>query len=139
MEKREQFLAKSIEYETPDEIFEPLNKEFGFTLDVCATAENAKCKKYFTKDDDALSKKWEGVCWMNPPFGRVMQKFVKKAYEESRNGATVVMLIPVRSNTNWWHKYVMQGEIRFIRGEVKFKGHKNGLWQPMCIVAFLSV
>jgi phage N-6-adenine-methyltransferase len=99
MEKKEQFLAKSIEYETPDEIFLPLDKEFGFTLDVCATAENAKCKMYFSKEDDALSKKWEGVCWMNPPFGRMMQKFVKKAHEEWKAGATVVMLIPVRSNT----------------------------------------
>jgi len=136
MQKLEQFKSKDIEYETPDEIFVPLNKEFNFTLDVCATKQNAKCQAFYTKEDDGLNKDWVGVCWMNPPFGKVMQKWVAKAFVESRKNATVVMLIPVRSNTNWWHKYVMQGEIRFIRGEVTFKGHKNGLWQPMCIIVF---
>lgn len=103
---------------------------------VCATKENAKCTDFYTKEMDGLNKEWSGVCWMNPPFGAVMRKWVQKAFEESRKNATVVILIPVRSNTNWWYKYVMRGEIRFIRGEVKFKGQKNGLWQPMCIVVF---
>lgn len=130
------FKRIKTDYETPDYIFDPLNEEFGFTLDVAATPENAKTKRFFTKEHDGLSQKWEGVCWMNPPFGREMKKWVKKAFDEWQTGCTVVCLLPVRSNTAWWHDYVMKGEVRFIRGEVKFKGHNNGLWLPMAIIVF---
>ena len=71
---------------------------------------------------------------MNPPFGREMKKWVKKAHDEWEKGATVVCLLPARTNTAWWHDWVMKGEVRFIRGEVAFKGQKNGLWMPMAIV-----
>jgi phage N-6-adenine-methyltransferase len=129
------FNAKSIEYETPDYIFNPLNDEFHFTLDVAATSQNTKCKKYFTKEDDGLIQKWSGICWMNPPFGKIMQKWVRKAYSEWRNGITVVALLPVRTNTKWWHEYIQDiAQVKFIRGEVKFKGFDRGLWMPMCIV-----
>ena len=129
------FKAKSVEYETPDEIWEPLNDEFGFTLDVAARPENAKCETYFTELDDGLSQEWEGVCWMNPPFGRVMQKWVRKAHAAWNNGATVVALIPARTNTKWWHDCIQDiAEVRFIRGEVKFKGFDRGLWMPMAVI-----
>lgn len=123
------------DWETPDSIFQPLNQEFGFTLDVCATKENSKCESFFSPEKDGLSRKWTGVCWMNPPFGS-QGKWVQKAYEESLNGITVVCLLPARTNTNWWHDYCMTGEIRFIRGRPKFKGAKHGLPQPLAIVIF---
>jgi len=129
------FNAKSVEYETPDEIFQPLEKEFGMTLDVSATNENAKCKKFLTIDDDGLACEWDNKNWMNPPFGRVMQKWVRKAHAEFQNGKMTVALIPARTNTKWWHECVQDiAEVRFIRGEVKFKGFERGLWMPMCIV-----
>lgn len=131
----EKFHSYKQDWETPDEIFEPLNKEFGFTLDVCADTHNRKCDNFFGVATDGLSQHWYGVCWMNPPFG-FQGKWVKKAYEESLNGTTVVCLLPARTNTNWWHDYCMKGEIRFIRGRPKFKGAKHGLPQPLAIVIF---
>lgn len=110
--------------------------EFNFTLDVAATSTNTKCKKYFTVNDDGLTQNWDGICWMNPPFGKVMKKWVEKAYKESLRGNTVVCLLPARTNTNWWHDYCMKGEVRFIKGQVKFKGYERGLWMPMAIVVF---
>lgn len=130
------FNRPKIDYETPDDIFVPLNTEFNFTLDVCASPDNAKCEKFFTIDDDGLSKEWNGTCWMNPPFGREMKKWVKKAFAEWNRGNTVVCLLPARTNTVWWHDWVMKGSVRFIKGEVTFKGQKNGLWMPMSIVVF---
>jgi len=129
------FGSHKQDWETPDELFEPLDDEFGFTLDVCATPENAKCPQFFTERDDGLSQKWHGVCWMNPPFGE-QGKWVKKAYQSSLEGAIVVCLLPARTNTNWWHSYCMKGETRFIQGRPKFKGAKHGLPQPLAIVIF---
>lgn len=130
------FESKRQDWETPESLFQPLDKEFGFTLDVCATPDNAKCPRYYTAEDDGLSQFWEGVCWMNPPFGD-QGRWVRKAYEESRrNGTIVVCLLPSRTNTNWWHDYVMKGEVRFVRGRPKFKGADHGLPQPLAIVIF---
>ncbi len=133
------FGSESQEWETPDEIFIPLLAEFGIERDVCATMINAKVTRFWNKEINALKQEWRGVCWMNPPF-RDLVKWVKKAFSESqRNGATVVCLIPARTNTEWWHNYVMKGEIRFIRGRPKFKGCKHGLPQPLAIVIFHGV
>lgn len=131
------FDSKRQDWETPDEIFKPLEKEFGINLDVCATRENSKCELFCDKEIDGLKQDWSiaHACWMNPPFGE-QGKWVKKAFEESRRGATVVCLLPSRTNTNWWHDYCMKGEIRFIRGRPKFKGAKHGLPQPLAIVIF---
>lgn len=130
------FESKRQDWETPDSIFKPLDEEFNFDIDVCADAKNAKCKRFFSLSDDGLSRQWEGACWMNPPFGS-QGKWVEKAFVESmRNGTTVVCLLPARTNTNWWHKYCMLGEIRFIKGRPKFKGAKHGLPQPLAIVIF---
>jgi phage N-6-adenine-methyltransferase len=123
------------DWETPMEVFNPLHVEFNFTLDVCASKENAKCLNYFTEEMNALELPWAGVCWMNPPFGQ-QGKWVGKAYKEAQKGSTVVCLLPARTNTNWWHDYCLKGEIRFIRGRPKFKGAKYGLPQPLAIVIF---
>lgn len=77
------FSSETCEWYTPQDFFDKLNEEFGFDLDVCATAENAKCQKFFTKKDNGLSRKWTGMCWMNPPYGREIGKWVQKAYESS--------------------------------------------------------
>jgi len=132
------FKSESSEYETPNEIFIPLQKEFNLKLDVCATKENAKCNLFFTKEDDALDKDWDKNFWMNPPFGRSLKKWVQKAYEESEKGVTGVMILPVRSNTIWWHKFIIdtKAEVRFLKGEIKFSNQKNGLWLPFAIIIF---
>ena len=133
------FNAKSVEYETPDEIFSPLNNIHNFTLDVAANKNNAKCARFFSQEDDGLNKSWSGeVCWMNPPYGRVMQKWIRKAHAEWKRGCTVVALIPARTNTSWWHECIQDiAKVKFIRGQVAFKGFDRGLWMPMCIVEWI--
>jgi len=134
----QKFESGRQDYETPESIFNPLNEEFNFDLDVCATSENAKCKKYFTTENNGLTQKWTGTCWMNPPFKDV-GLWVRKAYEESGKGTTIVCLIASRTNTNWWHQYVMKAdEIRFIKGRPKFVGCIHGLPLPLSIVIFSS-
>lgn len=128
------FSSASDEWATPVEFFRALDAEFHFTLDVCATAENAKCRNFFTVDDDALAQSWNGVCWCNPPYGRQIGVWVKKAAE---SGATVVMLLPARTDTKWFHEYIYgKAEIRFVRGRLKFGGSKNSAPFPSMIVIF---
>lgn len=128
------YSKKTAEWETPQDLFDALNAEFGFTLDVCATAENAKCKRYFTKEDDGLTQEWSGVCWMNPPYGD--DRWSKKAYESAEAGATVVCLIPGRLDTAAWWEYYAKGEIRFLRGRLKFGGSENPAPFPSAVVIF---
>ncbi len=123
--------------ETPPELFDPLNEEFHFTLDVCATAQNAKCTRFFTPEEDGLKQKWTGVCWMNPPYGREVKAWMKKAYEESLRGATVVCLVPSRTDTFWWHEYAMKAdEIRYVRGRVRFIGAESTAPFPSSLIIF---
>ena len=131
--------SNKTEYSTPPKIVEPLIKEFNITRDVCASSENHKLSDYWTKEDDALTKTWEGNCWMNPPFGLHISKWVRKAYAETYGlfgNGTKVCLIPVRSNTKWWAEVSPKSEIRFINGEVNFNNEPRGLWLPMCIIIF---
>jgi phage N-6-adenine-methyltransferase len=130
------FSSATDEWATPQHLFEKLNARFGFTLDVCATPENAKCPRYFTKADDGLAQTWSGVCWMNPPYGRQIKKWMRKAYESSQQGATVVCLVPARTDTAWWHDYAMKGSIEFLRGRLKFGGAVNSAPFPSAIVVF---
>ena len=131
------FFSKSESWSTPIDLFNKLNDEFGFTLDVCADSENTKCERYYTKDDDALLQSWVGICWMNPPYGLQIIAWMKKAHHESAvNGSTVVCLVPVRSDTAWWHDYAMKGDIRFIRGRLYFSESKNAAPFPSAIVIF---
>ncbi len=130
------FKSATNEWATPDSLWQPLNAEFAFTLDVCSTDANAKCARHFTLADDGLKQPWSGVCWMNPPYGTQLAKWVRKAYEESQRGALVVGLIPVRSNTSYWHDYVMKGEYRFLRGYPRFGNAKQGLKAPLAVVVW---
>lgn len=156
------FSSQRQDWETPWPFYERLNAEFNFELDVCATAENYKCANYFSPEQNGLIQNWQGICWMNPPYGKPenpckpnCQKkrckergyhivkyvpgicdWVKKAYEESQKGATVVCLLPARTDTEWWHRYCMKGEIRFIEGRLKFGGSTDAAPFPSVIVIF---
>jgi len=128
------YSSRTDEWETPLALFNALSDEFGgFDLDVCATPENAKCSKYFTKVEDGLAQEWHGKCWMNPPYGRAIGSWMRKAHE---SGAFVVCLVPARTDTAWWHEYAMRGEIRFLRGRVRFGGGKHCAPFPSAIVIF---
>jgi phage N-6-adenine-methyltransferase len=118
------------EWSTPKEIFKPLNAEFTFELDLCARPWNAKCEKYFTPEIDGLKQPWRGICWMNPPFGHQIGKWIRKAYESSLAGATVVCLVPSHTETSWWHNYCLKGEIRFLRGRVQFIDEQGRTGRP---------
>ena len=122
---------------TPQDFFDQQNKLYGpFTLDVCANAENAKCAAYFDKTTDGLKQTWTGKCWMNPPYGREIGKWMKKAYESANNGTVVVCLVPARTDTKWWHDYAMKGQVTFIRGRLKFGESKTNAPFPSAVVVF---
>lgn len=132
------FSKKSDEWSTPQILFDNLNKEFNFNLDVAATKENAKCKYFYTINDNALLKSWIGICFCNPPYSKC-NEFVKKAYEEKmkNNANKVVLLLPARTDTKWFHEYVLPyAEIRFIKGRLKFGNSKNAAPFPSMIVIF---
>jgi phage N-6-adenine-methyltransferase len=130
------FSSKTDLWATPQDFFNKYNERYGFTLDVCALPENAKCNNYFTPSDDGLRQPWSGVCWMNPPYGRGIGAWVRKAYESSLNGAIVVCLLPSRTDTRWWHDYCTMGEIEFIRGRLKFGSAENSAPFPSAVVVF---
>lgn len=116
------FSSETDTWETPDDVFAPLHAEFGFDLDAAASDDNAKCERYFTPADDALAQDWTGTVWCNPPYGRQIGRWVEKGYVEAQAGATVVMLIPARTDTAYWHDFVMKAnEVRFRRGRIYFE------------------
>jgi phage N-6-adenine-methyltransferase len=134
------FSSKTELWATPLDFFKQWESLIGgFDIDVCATKDNTKCKKFFSKEDDGLSKDWTGKCWMNPPYGKEIGKWMKKAYESSKNGACVVCLVPSRTDTRWWHDYAMKGKITFIKGRLKFGDSKNSAPFPSAIVIFGEV
>lgn len=131
------FSSKTDLWSTPQGLFNQLNLQWGFELDVCATFSNAKCKKFYTVEDDGLAQIWGGVCWMNPPYGREIGKWLEKAVRScEENAAIVVCLIPSRTDTKWWHSYVMRGDIEFIKGRLKFGNHKDSAPFPSAVVVF---
>ena len=126
------FTSNTDLWETPQDFFDELDKEFGFDLDVCALPENAKCQRYFTPDVDGLKQDWSGTVWCNPPYGRQIKKWVKKAAEAA---CTVVMLVPARTDTGWFHDYIYgKTEVRFIRGRLKFGEAKWNAPFPCMVV-----
>lgn len=134
------FSSESCEWATPQDFFNKMNELYGpFDLDVCATAANAKCAKYYTKEDNALVQDWvkDGpVCWMNPPYGKTIRDWMKKAYEESQRGATVVCLVHARTDTKWFHDFAIKGDLTFVKGRLKFGGMKNSCPFPSVVVVF---
>ena len=144
MQHKAAFLSVSHDWRTPQALFDVLDEEFRFTLDAAASTENALCARYFTAEDDALQQPWTGSVFCNPPYGRTIGDWVRWAYIQSRTNAdVVVLLIPARTETSWWHMYAMQAaEIRFIRGRIRFHGGKKENAQshnatfPSCLVIF---
>lgn len=132
------FTSRSEEWETPAYVFRPLDSEFHFQVDVCATTENAKCKIFFDKFSDGLEREWSPFrCWMNPPYGSKISNWVKKAFQESQRGALVVCLLPARTDTQWWHTWVMKAaEIRLVVGRINFGQQKQSAPFPSCIAIF---
>ena len=132
------FSSKTDIWSTPQDLFDKLNEKYHFELDPCCDLDNQKCPIGFTKDIDGLSMDWYPFdsVFMNPPYGRVIGEWVKKAYEESLKGCTVVCLIPSRTDTRWFHDYCIKGEIEFIKGRLKFGGSKNSAPFPSMIVVF---
>lgn len=131
------YSSATDEWPTPQKIFDGLNAEFGFTLDPCCTAESAKCSKFYTKAEDGLQQDWSTErVFMNPPYGRDISQWMKKAYGESLRGALVVCLVPARTDTEWWHTYAMRGEIRLYKGRIKFVGGKANAPFPSAVVIF---
>ena len=132
------FSSESDEWATPISIFEELNKEFKFNLDPCSSENNFKCKYHFTKEDDGLSKNWGGYrVFCNPPYSNIAE-WVKKAWREStKDNTLVVMLIPARTDTRYFHDYILnRSEIRFVKGRLKFGESKNSAPFPSMIVIF---
>ena len=134
---RVHFSRKADDWGTPQDLFNRWDEVFRFELDVCATPENTKCDRFFTPEQDGLAQDWgRSVCWMNPPYGRSITDWMRKAFEASKAGATVVCLVPARTDTRWWHDYAMRGRITFLRGRVKFGGSPNSAPFPNAIVVF---
>ena len=134
------FSHKTDLWATPQDFFDKLNEEFHFTLDPCATPENAKCSKYFTEEVDGLKQDWGGhTVFCNPPYGRNVKDWVRKCFEEAKKPNTiVVLLIFARTDTQYFHDYIYHKakDIRFIRGRLKFGKSKNAAPAPSMVVVF---
>lgn len=133
--------SRGSDWSTPQELFNTYDYRFHFTLDVCASDWNAKCKRYFTEKDDGLKQDWgKNICWMNPPYGKVLYEWMRKAYESYQNGATVCCLVPAATDSKWFHEFVLgTAEIAYLRGRPRFVT-PEGTWQqtfsPSMIVIF---
>ena len=131
------FSSKTDLWATPQDFFDRLNAIFRFQTDVCALHENAKAPEFYTPQMDGLAQSWKGVCWMNPPYGREIGRWVEKAYTSAKtNGATVVCLLPARVDTRWWHDFCAKGEVFFVRGRLKFGSAENSAPFPCAVVVF---
>jgi len=132
------FSSATDEWPTPQSFFDTLDAEFKFTLDPCATPKNAKCKTYFTRSDDGLRQPWgKHRVFCNPPYGRTIIDWAKKCYEASQSGATVVFLVPARTDTRWFHNWVYgKAEIRFIKGRLKFGNSEQSAPFPSMVAVF---
>lgn len=115
--------SKNMSWCTPQEFFDRLNLEFNFVLDAAATDESAKCQRYYTPETDGLVQSWQcdGAVFCNPPYGRQLGKWVRKAWQEAQTGQTIVLLIPARTDTAYFHDFIYgKAEIRFLRGRLRF-------------------
>ena len=136
--------SKKMDYSTPILFFDALNSVFNFEWDLAASPENALCKNYYTEQEDSLKQDWKGTCWLNPPYGRALPKFVAKASCDAMDAeTTIVMLIPVRPDRLWWEKYIWKAgderacvDICFVRGRLRFGGEVNQAPFPSAVVVF---
>jgi phage N-6-adenine-methyltransferase len=130
--------SRTGEWATDPAFFARVNTWYGpFDLDPCATPENAKCERFFTREDDGLAQEWTGRVFMNPPYGRAILAWMRKAWEATQNGAElVVCLVPARVDTRWWHEYAARGEVHFLRGRLRFGECRNPATFPSAIVVF---
>lgn len=139
MDTKVMFSSKTPEWPTPQDFYDSLNAKYHFTLDPASTDENCKCENHFTIEQDGLKCDWAGhSVFCNPPYGRQqIGKWVQKAYDESKKpGTSVVMLLPARTDTKWFHDYCMKGTVEFLRGRLKFGDSKNAAPFPSMIVRF---
>lgn len=128
------FTSSTNLWATPQDFFDTLDEEFHFTLDACALPENAKCPQYFTPEEDGLKQEWRGTVWCNPPYGRQIGKWVEKAYDAA---CTVVMLLPARTDTQWFHRWILPcAEIRWVKGRLKFGGAEGNAPFPSMVVIY---
>lgn len=137
------FSSKTELWATPQKFYDKMNAQYNFTLDVCAIPENAKCSNFFTPEIDGLKQDWTGTCWMNPPYGRGIIKWVKKAYDEAlvKKSCVIVALLPARTDTIWFHSYIYKKEnveIEFIKGRLKFGDGQNSAPFPSMLAVFNS-
>ena len=133
------FSSKSDLWPTEQGFFDKMNRRYGpFDLDVCALPSNAKCARYFTPEMDGLQQPWRGRCWCNPPYGKTIGLWLRKAWESSVEGATVVCLLPARVDTRWWHDYVAPyaAAIDFIKGRLRFGDGRYPAPFPSVVVVF---
>ena len=131
------FSSATDDWATPIGFFAALDRVFRFELDVCASDTNHKCARYFTAEQNGLSQDWRGTCWMNPPYGRGIGDWVKKAHDSARHhGATVVCLVPARTDTRWWQTYCRDAEVFFVPGRLKFGSAKHNAPFPCAVVVF---
>jgi site-specific DNA-methyltransferase (adenine-specific) len=136
MTSRVLFTSKRDVWSTPQSLFDRLNAEFGFTIDVCATEENARVRPYYSPEVNGLKQQWKGTVWMNPPFSEI-ERWMKKAYLSSLLGATVVALTPARVDTKWFFDFALRAEeIRFLQGRLRFGDARNSAPFPTCIAVF---
>ncbi len=135
------FSSKTEVWSTPQDFFDKMDAEYNFSLDVCAISDNAKCSTFFTPEVDGLKQEWYGTCWMNPPYGREIGKWVAKAYDEAvrKKNCKVVALLPARTDTRWFHDYIYMKRgvtVDFIKGRLKFGDGKNSAPFPSMVVIF---
>ncbi len=122
------YSSKHDDWGTPQVLFDRLHEIYDFQLDAAASPRNAKCPRFFTTKDDALTKSWLEYqrIWLNPPYGRNIGDWMKKAFEESRRGALVVCLVHARTDTRWWHNWVeSKAQVTFLKGRLKFTRGEN--------------
>lgn len=130
------FSSNSDDWATPQWLFDKYNEKFNFTCDACASHHNAKCTHYYTREDDGLKKQWEGVVWLNPPYGRQIGLWMEKAYKSSVMGATVVCLVPARTDPKWWCNWAIKGKVEFVEGRLKFNDGDGNATFPSAIITY---
>lgn len=142
LSSEQMFSSEKMDWATPWALFNFVHAEFDFSLDAAASPSNAKCSRYITAEEDSFTKEWHdeadgGAVWLNPPYGRGLDRWVEKAYRESLKGCCVVVLTFARTDTRWWHDWAMKAaEIRLIAGRLKFAGAKNAAPAPSCLLIF---